>query len=71
MQQEQALRRQPDSAQADNELGLTYGKSGKHRGGNQGIQEAILKKPDYGEAIITWRSYISYIERFKSRVAQI
>lgn len=50
MQQEQALRIQPDSAQADNELGLTYGKSGKHREAIKAFKEAILKKADYGEA---------------------
>ena len=50
MQQEQALRIQPESAQADNNLGLTYGKSGKHREAIKAFKEAILAKPDYAEA---------------------
>jgi tetratricopeptide (TPR) repeat protein len=48
--QEQALRIQPDSAQAHNDLGLAYGKSGKHWEAIKAFKEAILLKPDHAEA---------------------
>lgn len=48
--QEQALHIQPDSAQAHNDLGLAYSKSGKHREAIKAFKEAILMKPDYAEA---------------------
>ena len=50
MHQEQALQIQPDNAQAHNDLGLTYGKSGKHREAIKAFKEAILLKPDHAEA---------------------
>ena len=50
MHQEQALQIQPDNAQAHNDLGLAYGKSGKHREAIKAFKEAILIKPDYAEA---------------------
>jgi tetratricopeptide (TPR) repeat protein len=48
--QEQALQIQPDSAQTHNDVGLAYGKLGKHRDAIKAFKEAILKKPDYAEA---------------------
>jgi Flp pilus assembly protein TadD len=50
MQQEQAVQIQPDNAQTHNDLGITYGKSGKHREAIKAFKEAILLKPDYAEA---------------------
>jgi tetratricopeptide (TPR) repeat protein len=50
MHQEQALQIQPDNEQAHNDLGLAYGKSGKHREAIKAFKEAILMKPDYAEA---------------------
>ena len=50
MHQEQALQIQPDNAQAHNDLGLAYSKSGKHRDAIKAFKEAILIKPDYAEA---------------------
>jgi Flp pilus assembly protein TadD len=50
MHQEQALQIQPDNAQAHNDLGLAYGKSGKHREAKKAFREAILINPDYAEA---------------------
>jgi len=48
--QEQALQIQFDSAQAHNDVGLAYGKLGKHREAIKAFKEAILMKPDYAEA---------------------
>jgi tetratricopeptide (TPR) repeat protein len=50
MHQEQALQIQPDNAQAQNDLGLAHGKSGKHREAIKAFKEAMLIKPDYAEA---------------------
>jgi tetratricopeptide (TPR) repeat protein len=50
MHQEQALQIQPDNAQAHNDLGLAYGKSGRHREAVKAFEEAILIKPDYADA---------------------
>jgi tetratricopeptide (TPR) repeat protein len=50
MHQEQALQVQPESAYAHNDVGLAYGKLGKHRAAIKAFKEAILKKPDYAEA---------------------
>jgi tetratricopeptide (TPR) repeat protein len=50
MHQEQALQIQPDNAQAHNDLGLAYSKSGKHREAIKAFKEAILIKPDHAEA---------------------
>ena len=44
------LKIQPDNAQAHNNVGLAYGKSGKHREAIKAFKEAILIKPDYAEA---------------------
>jgi len=50
MHQEQALQVQSDSAHTYNDVGLAYGKLGKHRDAVKAFREAILKKPDYAEA---------------------
>lgn len=50
MHQEQAIQVQPDNAQAHNDLGLAYSRSGRHREAIKAFREAILLKPDYAEA---------------------
>lgn len=50
MRPEQAVQTERDNAQAQNDLGLDYGRQGKHREAVKAFKEAILLKPDYAEA---------------------